>query len=212
MTTIESISAMSPITSAPPMDLFTAITTRRSVGRVGPEVPPRALIEQIIEAAVWAPNHHLTEPWRFFVLTGEARAAFGAAMAEGQRPHLDPALSATRVDDLLAKASAKALRAPVIITIAVEPAPNAVEFEEITAGAAAVQNMLLAAHALGLGAIWRTGGPAYAPAVKGFFGLTPNAHLLGFVYLGWPSTTPPIKQRQAAASKTRWLGWDDAAE
>src|SRR4051812_16026918 len=122
MTITESTHATSPTTPTTPMDLFTAIETRRSVGRVGPEVPPRALIEQIIEAAVWAPNHHLTEPWRFFVLTGEARVAFGTAMAEGQRPHLDPTLPAARVDDLLAKASGKALRAPVIITIAVEPA------------------------------------------------------------------------------------------
>ena len=197
---------------AQPMGVLDAIRTRRSVGRVRPEAPPRALVERVIEAATWAPNHRLTEPWRFFVLAGDARLALGEAMGRARLARLaDP--TADRAAEF-AKAAAKPLRAPVVVAVAVEPVagPKVVEVEEVAAGAAAVQNLLLAAHALGLAAIWRTGDPAYDPEVKAFFGLDPAAHLLGFVYLGYPDGEAPRRARTPAAHVTRWLGWDAGAE
>ena len=197
----------------PAMGVLEAIRTRRSVGKVRPERPPREAIVAVVEAATWAPNHRLTEPWRFVVLAGEARHAFGAAMAAAQaagRPAPADEAAKAAARDADAKTAAKALRAPVVIAIAVEPVvgPKVVEIEEVTAGAAAIQNMLLAAHALGLAAIWRTGAPSYDPAIKAFFGLTPGAHLLGFVYLGYPDGAPPERERTPAERVTRWLGWD----
>ncbi len=189
--------------SEPRMGVMEAIRTRRSIGKVRPEQPPREAIEQIIEAGIWAPNHRLTEPWRFFVVAGDARRDLGEVLAarhlrEGQA-------------QIAAKTAAKPLRAPVVIAVAVEPVvgPKVVEIEEVTAGAAAVQNMLLAAHALGLAAIWRTGAPAYDPAVKAFFGLAPTAYLLGFVYVGYPDAVVPERGRVPVAEVTRWLGWVD---
>ena len=184
-----------------------AIRTRRSMPKVGSERPPQDLIERLIEAATWAPNHHLTEPWRFFVLTGDARRELGEVMARALNG--EPETDAERT--AFALAAAKPLRAPVLIAVAVEPASGShvYEVEEISAGAAAVQNLLLAAHALGLGAMWRTGEAAYHPAVKAFFGLGPAAHLLGFVYVGYPAAAPPLRERKPAASLTTWLGWDD---
>jgi len=204
-------------TAASTMDVLTAIRTRRSIGKVRPERPPRAAIAAILEAATWAPNHRLTEPWRFVVLAGAARHRFGAAMAAVQAqgrpaPVDDAAAAEARAAD--AKTAAKALRAPVVIAVAVEPVagPKVVAIEEVAAGAAAIQNMLLAAHALGLAAIWRTGGPSYDPAIKRFFGLAPDVHLLGFVYVGYPDGAPPERARTPAARLTRWLGWDDGAD
>jgi nitroreductase len=57
--------------------------------------------------------------------------------------------------------------------------------------------------------MWRTGDAAFDPAVKAFFNLPPTAHLLGFVYLGYPDMAPPKQRRKPAASLTRWLGWVD---
>jgi nitroreductase len=60
--------------------------------------------------------------------------------------------------------------------------------------------------------MWRTGDAAYDPAVKAFLGLRPAAHLLGFVYVGYPAAEPPVRERTPAARLTTWLGWDgDAA-
>ena len=185
------------------MRVLEAIQSRRSIGRVRPERPPRAMIEEIIEAGTWAPNHRLTEPWRFIVLAGTAREALGEAMAA--------LLPAEAPEAEVAKERAKPLRAPVVIAVAVEPAtgPKIVEMEEVTAGAAAIQNMLLAAHALGLAAQWRTGNAAYSPTIKTHLGLPEAAHLLGFVYVGYADGPPSTMRRRPAASLTRWEGWEE---
>lgn len=176
-----------------------AIRSRRSNGRVLPEMPPRALIERVIEAGTYAPNHRLTEPWRFIVLTGGARTALGHVLA---------GLKAGGGEAEIAKERAKPLRAPVLIAVAAEPAtgPKVVESEEIAAVAAAAQNMLLAAHALGLAAIWRTGDPCYSDAVREHLGLRQGAHVLGFIYLGYPdpSAPPARSSRRPAAELTVW--------
>ena len=94
------------------------IRTRRSIGKVTAEVPDKALIRQILEAGTWAPNHHLTEPWRFFVLEGDARARLGKVMGEvAAGREADEAKRA----DVAERAAGKPLRAPYVITIAVEP-------------------------------------------------------------------------------------------
>ncbi len=182
------------------------IKSRRSVGKVAQDKPPRELIEKVLEAAVWAPNHHLTQPWRFFVLAGRAREQLGEAMAAA-----DKRLHPDSPEVVLDRTRAKPLRAPVIVVVAVEPSqdPKVPEIEEVEAGAAAVQNMLLAAHALGLGAMWRTGDAAYADEVKAFLGLNPKAHILGFVYLGYPAISPPPQSRTPARELTSWLGWEE---
>lgn len=84
----------SPVTS-PATGVLEAIRARRSAGRVRAECPPKALIEQLLEAATWAPNHRLTEPWRFFVLAGEAREELGEAIARSLATTLDPSAPET---------------------------------------------------------------------------------------------------------------------
>src|SRR5437764_10946216 len=189
-----------------------ALRARRSVGRVRPEQPPRALVERVIEAATWAPNHYHTRPWRFVVVAGEARRALGAVMADALRERLEEP-GGERAAALLEKERNKPLRAPVLIAVAVVPSPEprVVETEEICAGAAGVQNMLLAAEALGLGAMWRTGEAAYDPAVKRFLGLPAEAHLLSFVYLGYPDMVPRRAHEGDGSADTTWLGWEEPA-
>ena len=188
------------------MDVFEAIKTRRSISRFKPDPPPRELIEKILDAATWAPTHHLTEPWRFFVLTGRAREKLGEVMAQALAEELaDPNSQESRVK--IDGEKQRPLRAPVIIAVAASPKqdPNVVELEEIVATSAAIQNMLLAAHALGLGAILRTGKAAYRKKVKEFFGLSDRDYLLGFIYLGYPDAEPRKGFRTPFQNKTVWL-------
>jgi nitroreductase len=191
------------------MDVLEAIRTRRSHGRMLPDAPPRALIERVLDAAVCAPNHYLTEPWRFVVLTGEARGALGRAQEAALRRTLaHPEAPEHRA--ALEKERAKPFRAPVVVVAAVERSAleKAVWLEEICATAAAVQNLLLAAQAEGLAAIWRTGETAYAPEVKEALGLPPEAQVLAIVYLGYPDRAQPPAARAPRAVPVRWLGWD----
>jgi nitroreductase len=205
------VATLEPVNVATGMDILEAIKTRRSVGKVRQDCPPRVVIEQLLEAASWAPNHHVTEPWRFVVIAGDAREAFGEAMATAKTAEMDPAVKDIPME--FDRAKSKALRAPVIIAVAAEIPIGAkcVEIEEVAATAAAVQNLLLAAHALGLGAIWRTGDPAYDSGVKQFLGFAPTDHLLGFVYVGYPTVEPIRAKHTPATDLTRWIGWNDEA-
>jgi nitroreductase len=146
------------------------------------------------------------------VLAGTSRDALGEVIAESLRGRLD-APDSPEARPLVEKERKKPLRAPVIVAVAVIPSdnPKAIEVEEIAAGAAAVENMLLAAHALGLGAMWRTGAPAYDPAVKRFLDLPESAHIISFVYLGYPDPLPRPERPREAAQYTTWLGWPETS-
>jgi nitroreductase len=193
------------------MDVLEAIRTRRTAGKIRPDVPPRDLIEEIIEAATWAPNHRLNEPWRFFVLAGEARERFGRAMAEDACRSL-PDPNGEQARALAESQVKKALRSPVIIAVACDP-PSSSKIdpvEDVCAVACGVQNLLLAAHARGLATKWSSGQPCYSPAIKSFFGLTPEHQILGYIYLGYPDEPARRASRTPHHEKTTWLGWPEA--
>ncbi len=184
------------------MDLFDAIHTRQSVGSVKPDPVPRELIERLLAAGAQAPNHYKVRPWRFFVIEGETRERLGDAMAQAlmrAKPDAPPEAAAVE--------RAKALRAPVIIVVAVDKpnGPKVVEIENVAAAAAAAQNILLAAHALGLGVKWRTGSAATCPEVKQWLGLELDQHLIAFLYVGYPVADLPPPVRPGPEDRTTWL-------
>lgn len=184
------------------MDVLEAISTRQSIKKVLPDPVPHAVIEHLLAAAVQAPNHHKVRPWRFVVLTGAAREKLGAVMAASlQRLQPDLPESALEIE------RAKALRAPLLIAVGVDQPddPRVVEIENICAAAAAAQNLLLAAHALGLGAIWRTGAAATDPAVKDFLGFAPEQHIIAIIYIGYPDGDRPLPQRPSFEERTVWM-------
>jgi nitroreductase len=190
------------------VDALDAIMTRRSMNKVAERLPDQDTIRTLIETAVRAPNHHLTQPWRFIVLAGTALEALGDAMAERLRRETpdDPFL-----DQKAERERAKAFRAPVIVTVVYVPSsnPKAVEVEDRYAVGAAMENMLLAAHALGLGVYLRTGPAAYDEGVRRVLGLASGEEVAGFLYLGYVDGDPPgMPPRAPAGERTTWLGWD----
>jgi len=188
------------------MPLWEAIKDRRSVGKVKQDPVDKQLIETLLEAANWAPSHHATEPWRFFVMTGGGRQALADAYAD-IAAEAAPHASDEELQALRRKAGDKAFRAPVVIATAVSPstAPKVNRMEEFAAAHSAVQNMLLTAHALGLGAIWRSGEPAYHPRMKQAFGLNESEAVVGLIYIGYPDMQQLPGKRKPAADKTVWM-------
>jgi nitroreductase len=186
-------------------EVLAAIRDRRSVSRVSPDPVPRDVVAELLDAATCAPNHHLTGPWRFIVLAGAARGEVGAAHALAvarQRPDATP--------DALGKEAARLERAPVVIACVVSPGADPVQArEDRDAVAAAVQNLLLAAHARGLGAMWRTGAMVDEPEVADALGLGEREAVVGFVYLGDPAGPPAPRAapRPPADAVTTWRGW-----
>jgi nitroreductase len=195
------------------MELEEAIRGRRSVGSVKTDLVDQALVIKLLEAAVYAPNHHGTEPWRFYVLTGKGREVLGRAYAKIAGGLMeDPATEANRI--ALKKHFDKAFRAPVIIVVAAvcTDSPKVHRQEEHAAVHAAVQNMLLQAHALGLGAIWRTGAPAYHADMKSAFGLLEADEVVGFIYVGYPVNPLPAKAQPSYEAKTIWLDGEESVQ
>jgi nitroreductase len=190
------------------METIEALRTRRSVAALKSDAVPRTLIEQILESALHAPNHKHLEPWRFFVFSGSSREKLAVALeANFRRDHPDADEA-----ELAAKGRKSADRvrsAPVTIVVTSEPHPDEVlDLENYAAAAAAVEHILLAAHALGLGAYWRTGEAAYtAPhnAVKELIGVREEVRIVAFVILGYPSGEAKASRQVSLAEKTTWF-------
>ena len=185
------------------MELQIALYSRISVPKVKADPLPRELIIKLLDAGNQAPNHHRVRPWRFFVLTGAARSRLGDVMSASQRdrrPDLPP--------DAYDKTRGLPLRAPVVIAVGVDqPAPDskAIEIENVAAVSAACQNILLTAHDLGLGAMWRTGEWARDPKVIAFFGLAPEQHLIAFLYVGYPEGETKFTERPPVDDRVIWM-------
>jgi nitroreductase len=188
------------------VDTLDAIHTRQSIGKVKPDPVPRALVEKLLSAAVQAPNHYKVRPWRFVVLVGAAREKLGELMAQiflEKFPDLPPDMLLTALE----KERAKPLRSPVLIAVGVDKPsePRVIEIENVCAAAAACQNLLLAAHASGLAAKWRTGDAARDPKIKQFLGFEPDQHLIAFLYIGYPDFEPAPVERPSFEERTVWL-------
>ena len=188
------------------LEVNRAIETRQSIGRVRQDPVPRELVEKILESAVHAPNHKLTEPWRFHVFIGKGRGEFARARAELARLQAraegeEEEFAAGRIS----RERKKAFRAPVVIAVISKGGRDEVEtLENYAACAAAVQNMQLTAHSLGLATIWRTGTFAYHPYMRNFFELEENDKIAAYLYLGYPDMSERPRRREPASSKTVW--------
>jgi nitroreductase len=188
------------------LEVNQAIETRRSVGQVKQDPVPREIVEKILESAVHAPNHRLTEPWRFHVFTGKGRGELARARAEVARIQAkaegeEEEFAAGRIS----RERKKAFRAPVVIVVISKGGRDEVEtLENYAACAAAVQNMQLTAHSLGLATIWRTGPVAYHPYMCEFFGLENGDKMVAHLYLGYPDVTERSRRREPASTRTVW--------
>jgi nitroreductase len=167
------------------MELFAAIDTRRSAGRLTEPGPSTQELERILEAARRAPDHGRMRPWHLQVLDPGLRERFAAAAAAAKRARL-PAFT----EEQMAAERAKILRSPTIVIVGctVHENPKVPQIEQIVAVGAAAQNLFLAAHDLGYGVMWKTGAAAYDAGVKAVVGLRPQDHIVAIMHLGTPVT------------------------
>jgi nitroreductase len=181
------------------MDLYEAIRTRRDVETFAPQRPPRDVIERILEAAVWAPNHKMTEPWRFHVLAGEGQTRMADAVSAWLEAN-------GRGEAPQKSARSKLTRAPVIVVVTQVGNPDdpVRDLEDYAACAIAVQNMLLAAHAEGLVAHLSTDLLAQYEGAKQYLGLQPHDRIVAYVNLGYIREGATPKPGTRAEPVVRW--------
>lgn len=166
-------------------ELIDLILARRSIGRLTEPAPDDGELRRILEAAVSAPDHLELRPWRFIVLRGEAKDAFGEVLADSYVARVR-AVGGQPTDGQLKKERTKLGRAPVVVVVcAVNQHNEEIPWiEQLLAAGAAAENMLLATKALGYDSMWRTGPAAYDHAVMGALGLTDVDAIVGFIYIG----------------------------
>ncbi|HEY7788810.1 MAG TPA: nitroreductase [Casimicrobiaceae bacterium] len=185
-----------------PVDAIDALTTRASPSGLVAPAPDAPALDQMLRAAIRAPDHGRLRPWQFIIIEGAARDALGDVLAGALRRR-EPGIAEVAV----AKERAKPLRAPLIVVVAAKLREHrgVPPVEQVIAAGAAAQNMLVAAHALGFGGFWRTGAPAYDDTVKGALGLRAQDAIVGFLYIGTPSGVPmTVTASDVASHVTHW--------
>lgn len=163
------------------MQALDVLLTRVSALKLGAPAPDGAALDTMLQSAVRAPDHGRLRPWRFVVVPEHRLAAFGDLLAQSMQRR-EPDASA----EMLQRERDKAKRAPLIVVVAahVNTERRIPEVEQLSAVAAAAQTIMLAAHALGYGAMWKTGAPAYDSLTKQALGLAPEDAIIGFLYIG----------------------------
>jgi nitroreductase len=170
------------------MDAYEALVTRVSPKELGEPAPDDATLRKIVAAALRAPDHGRLRPWRFIAIRGEGRKRLGDVLAAALNRR-DPNAGAG-----LERERQKPLRAPLVLVAAahIVPSPKIPAVEQVLAVGAAAQNVLLACHALGYGAVWKTGAAAYDANVKEALGLEAADEIAGFLYIGTAVAAPKM--------------------
>jgi nitroreductase len=185
------------------MDLFEAIATRRSINRFQDREVSRDEIARLIDAAIMAPNHRMTEPWRFVVLGDGSRTLF--ARRRGRLKALNAPEGEAR-DVIEEKVFQETAAVPAIIAVLAEVDEDpTVHEEDLAAVWMGIQNMSLAATGMGLGTHIRTGTMTEDWEVQKIVGANPGERLCALVYVGAPALTPAAKQRTPGSDRTTWL-------
>jgi len=163
------------------MDLEAAIRTRRTHKAYRPEPVSRELLDELFELARWAPNHHLTVPWRFRVIGPRALERLKLAAGPEAAPKLD--------------------RAPTLIACsAALTGDRLTDEEDLHATACAAYIVLLAAHGRGLAGYWRTPAVLREESGRQALGIGPEERFVALLYLGTPiqDQRPPERVSDAA--------------
>ncbi len=185
------------------MSLTAAIHERRSIKEFTPKPITREEIERLLDAAAQAPNHRLTQPWRFYVLGPEARRAFGEVLGRRKAKRIEDPEAAAAIVAKVAEAHA-ALPAFLAVAVSLDGNPEIHE-EDYAATMMAVQNLCLAAHDAGLGTHIKSGGVMDDPSARGAFGVREGERVVAMIELGEPARVPPSKGRKSAQELTTWV-------
>lgn len=184
------------------MDAIRVLTERVSAPKLTGPAPDPASLAVLRATALRAADHGNLRPYRFLEISGEGLASLGQLYLQSALA-ADPGLS----DAQQQRFSAMPGRAPLIwVAIArVQSHPKVPEVEQLLSAGCAVQNILNAAFALGLGAYWRTGDLAYNRSVAEGLGLSENEQIVGFIYIGQPET--PFRQAPALDPAAYFKSW-----
>jgi nitroreductase len=160
---------------------FEILSSRKSHNKLIEPAPTEEQVHAMMKVALRAPDHALLRPWRFQIFSGRGLRKLGEYFERASvaaTPSLD--------QDKRNKIAGKPLRAPMVVVVSVKLVEHkkVPEIEQLLSGGASAQNLIMAAHFLGIGAIWRTGSLCFNPHLKVELGMSENESIIGFIYLG----------------------------
>jgi nitroreductase len=186
------------------------IVNRRSIKPAlfnGKKIDDQQIV-QLLTLANWAPTHGFTEPWRFIVYSNDAVKKFCADQAGLYKLNEPPAaFNTAKYEKQLHNGDNTSHLIAVYMKRGTNP--NIPELEEICATAAAVQNVLLGAEALGIATLWSTGGMVLRPEIKDYLGLAEADKMIGLLSLGYTDEAPKPGRRGPAEEKIIWRRHDN---
>lgn len=191
------------------MEAMETIKGRRTHLKFDTKPIEKKVIESLLECAVYAPNHLLTEPWRFYVLTGSKKNELAEQRRKARLATLEDPTSEKGIEAANQAYSFMA-DVPVVIAVTTQKSPDNPnrEKEDYAAVSCAVQNMLLAAWDHGIGSYWGTGPLTKKPIAYEIIGANETEEeIVGFIFFGYPKEEPVLKERNYG-EKTVWY-WED---
>lgn len=172
-------------------EVLSALLDRRSTAALVEPGPTPAQLDTILRAATTAPDHGRIRPWRFVVVSGDARSRFADALEDGGVAR-DPDLPAAKREKL----RSKAFVAPTLVAVVAAPRPAPVErWEQVASAACTGYAIVLAAHALGLGAMWKSVPFRTGPLLRDLLDMGHDDELLGWVLVGTPADPASVTGR-----------------
>lgn len=185
------------------MNVSDATALRRSVRKFTERAPTREQLERMLHAATLAPNHRLTQPWRFYVLGPEARAAYGLALGNRKAKKASDEAQAESMRQNTSREH-RALPCMVLVSIVLNENPEIRE-EDYGAAMMATQNLCLSAVEQGLGTHIRTGAIMDDPAARAAAGVPDDERIVVVLTVGEPLELPEAKARRAVSELTHWV-------
>ena len=185
------------------MNVTDAISQRRSIKKFQDRPVTREQIEGLLDAAVLAPNHHLTQPWRFYVLGPTSRRNYGLALGDRKARKLEDPEAARALRETVA-AEHRALPCMIAVAVVTNENPEIRE-EDYAAVMMGIQNLALAAVEMGLGTHLKTGAVMSDPAARAAAGVPDDQRIVAVVNVGEPAELPAPKKRSPAREHTTWV-------
>lgn len=172
-----------------------AIRSRRTIKKFKQDSVTIEQIKEILDIAIWAPNHKMREPWRFIAFVDEARNTFVDLLkSESEKGKNPQPMKQAKIDHWLS------IPAYVVVVMEEDPRPQVWE-EDFAAVSALIQNFQLAAWERGIGMLWNTNAAIYSPTLRKEIGVQPGEKIVGIMQMGYPAHVPKGQERTPVEEK-----------
>ncbi len=194
------------------MSVMEAIQSRRTIFKFKPDPVPKNILEDLLYAGIWAPNHHLTEPWRFTVIGEEVKLKlaerYGAIQIEKVTSNPEAAKAATEevLAEIAERGVQKFLSKPTIVAVScIQEGSDQRRREDYATVCCSMLNIQLAGWEQGIGMQWSTGGITLEQGTYDLLGIdSETEYIIGFYYMGYPDEIP-TPQRKPLHDVLRWV-------